>query len=313
VACGASPGEQRAAAWRFGSAFDPSMFDVVVVDALARIVVGPHLDLWRTIRPVVVLVHELPGVAGGDPERERKHERPLLRAGRLITVSSHGKSVLLSRGVSAGRISVVPPGFDNVTVYEPSPGSREGPLRALCVAQWIPRKGILTLVEAWKLRERPGAVLELVGETDADPDYAAQVRAAVETAPPGSIAVSGRVDDLELGAAYASADLFVLPSRYEGYGIVYAEALASGLPVIACGVGPVPELVGREAAVLIEPDNVDDLCAALDLLLGDSVLRARMSSAAIRRASGLPRWADTVAGFEAVLRDTSRTAKTGPM
>jgi glycosyltransferase involved in cell wall biosynthesis len=221
--------------------------------------------------------------------------------------------VLLSRGVSAGRISVVPPGFDNVTVYEPSPGSREGPLRALCVAQWIPRKGILTLVEAWKLRERPGAVLELVGETDADPDYAAQVRAAVETAPPGSIAVSGRVDDLELGAAYASADLFVLPSRYEGYGIVYAEALASGLPVIACGVGPVPELVGREAAVLIEPDNVDDLCAALDLLLGDSVLRARMSSAAIRRASGLPRWADTVAGFEAVLRDTSRTAKTGPM
>jgi glycosyltransferase involved in cell wall biosynthesis len=285
----------------------------VVVDALARIVVGPHLDLWRTIRPVVVLVHELPGVAGGDPEREWKHERPLLRAGRLITVSSHGKSVLLSRGVSAGRISVVPPGFDNVTVYEPSPGSREGPLRALCVAQWIPRKGILTLVEAWKLRERPGAVLELVGETDADPDYAAQVRAAVETAPPGSIAVSGRVDDLELGAAYASADLFVLPSRYEGYGIVYAEALASGLPVIACGVGPVPELVGREAAVLIEPDNVDDLCAALDLLLGDSVLRARMSSAAIRRASGLPRWADTVAGFEAVLRDTSRTAKTGPM
>ena len=68
-------------------------------------------------------------------------------------------------------------------------------MRALCVAQWIPRKGILTLVEAWKLRERPGAVLELIGETDADPDYAARVRAAVEAAPPGSIIVSGRVDD----------------------------------------------------------------------------------------------------------------------
>jgi glycosyltransferase involved in cell wall biosynthesis len=312
VACGASPGEQRAAAWRFGSAFDPSMFDVVVVDALARIVVAPHLDLWRTIRPVVALVHELPGVAGGEPEREREHEEPLLRADRLVAVSGHGRSVLLSRGVSAGRIRVVPPGFDNVTAYESSPVTG-GPLRALCVAQWIPRKGILTLVEAWMLRERPGAVLDLVGETDADPDYAARVRDAVETAPPGSIAVSGRVEDLELGAAYASADFFVLPSRYEGYGIVYAEALACGLPVIACGVGPVPELVGQEAALLIEPDNVDDLCAALELLLGDSVLRTRMSAAAIRRASGLPRWEDTVAGFEAVLKDTSQTAKEGPM
>jgi glycosyltransferase involved in cell wall biosynthesis len=310
VACGASPGEQRAAARRF--AFDPSMFDVVVVDALARIVVAPHLDLWRTIRPVVALVHELPGVAGDKPDHEREYEEPLLRADRIVVVSGHGRSVLLSRGVSAGRIRVVPPGFDNVTARGPSAGSVD-PLRALCVAQWIPRKNILTLVEAWTLRERPGAVLELVGETDADPDYAARVRAAVEAAPPGSIVVSGRVDDVELGAAYASADLFVLPSRYEGYGIVYAEALASGLPVIACGVGPVPELVGREAAVLIEPDDANRLCAALDILLEDSVLRARMSAAAIRRASGLPRWEDTVAGFEAVLRDTSRTARAGPM
>jgi glycosyltransferase involved in cell wall biosynthesis len=313
VACGASPWEQRAAARRFGSAFDPSMFDVVVVDALGRIVVAPHLDLWRSVRPVVALVHELPGVAGGEPDREREHEEPLLRADRLVAVSSHGKSVLRSRGVPAGRIRVVPPGFDGITAHGPSPGSPGGPLRVLCVAQWIPRKGILTLVGAWKLRERPGAVLELVGETDADPDYAARVWAAVQTAPPGSIAVSGCVDDARLGAAYASAELFVLPSRYEGYGIVYAEALASGLPVIACDVGPVPELVGREAAVLIEPDDADDLGVALDLLLGDSALRARMSAAAIRRASGLPRWKDAVAGFETVLRDTSGIAGAGPM
>jgi glycosyltransferase involved in cell wall biosynthesis len=312
VACGASPGEQRAAAPRFGSVFDPSAFGVIVVDALARIVTAPHLDRWRTIRPVVALVHELPGVAGGKPDQERDYEAPLLRADRFVVVSAYGRSELLGRGVPAGRIRVVPPGFDGLAAPQTPPKSR-GPLRALCVAQWIPRKGILTLVEAWTLRERPGAVLELVGETDADPGYAARIRAAVQQAPPGSVVVSGRVDDAGLGAAYASADLFVLPSRYEGYGIVYAEALACGLPVIACNVGPLPELVGKEAAVLIAPDNAGELSAALDLLLGDPALRARMSAAAIRRASGLPRWEDAIAGFEAILRDASGTTRTGPM
>ena len=184
-------------------------------------------------------------------------------------------------------------------------------MRALCVAQWIERKGILTLVEAWTLRERKGAVLELIGETDADPDYAVQVRDAIEAAPRGSIVVSGCVDDAALGASYAAADLFVLPSRYEGYGIVYAEALAHGLPIIACDVGPMPELVGRKAAVLVRPDDRENLSAALDLLLGDPTLRVRMSAAATRRASRLPRWEHTVIGFEQILRIVAETRKSG--
>jgi glycosyltransferase involved in cell wall biosynthesis len=173
------------------------------------------------------------------------------------------------------------------------------------------RKGILTLVEAWTLRERKGAVLELIGETDADPDYVVLVSDAIEAAPQGSIVVSGCVDDAALGASYAAADLFVLPSRYEGYGIVYAEALAHGLPIIACDVGPIPELVGREAAVLVRPDDRETLSAALGLLLGDPTLRARMSAAASRRASRLLRWEDTVASFEQVLRTAAE--KAGPM
>ena len=109
------------------------------------------------------------------------------------------------------------------------------------------------------------------------------------------------MDDATLGASYASADLFVLPSRYEGYGIVYAEALARGLPIIACEIGPVPDLVGR-VAVLVRPDDKEDLSAALDLLLGDPTLRTKMSAAASRRASRLPRWEDTIIGFEKALR-----------
>jgi glycosyltransferase involved in cell wall biosynthesis len=315
VAGGASPEEQRTAAPRFRSTFDPSRFDTIVVDALARIAVAPHLDRWRASCPVVVLVHELPSVASGESgtvAHEQDCEGPLLRADRLVAVSDHGRNVLLNRGVSFGRIHVVPPGFDRVPVGD-APAHTDGPVRALSVAQWIERKGILGLIEAWTLHEREGAVLELIGETDADSGYAARVRDAIEAGPRGSIVVSGRVDDAALGAAYAAADLFVLPSRYEGYGIVYAEALARGLPIIACDTGPVPELVGQEAAILVRPDDKQALSTALDLLLEDPRLRASMSAAATRRASHLPRWEDTLAGFEQVLRTAAESRMSGPM
>jgi len=177
-------------------------------------------------------------------------------------------------------------------------------VRALSVARWIPRKGILDLVGAGTPHERRGARLELIGETDADPAYATSVRAAIAGASDSSVRVRGPVDDATLGAAYAAADLFVLPSRYEGYGIVYAEALAHGLPILACDVGPVPELVGKEAALLVPPYDVEALSAALNQLLGDPALRNRMSEAAYRRAEGLPSWEDTTAGFLRVLRET---------
>jgi glycosyltransferase involved in cell wall biosynthesis len=229
----------------------------------------------------------------------------LLRAESLISVSPHGASILEERGVPAARIRVVPPGFDRLPKDDGTelPVRNDETVRALCVAQWIPRKGIVDLVRAWTLHERSGAVLELVGETDADPVYAASVRAAIADGPSGSITVSGPVDDAALAVAYATADLFVLPSRYEGYGVVYAEALAHGLPVIACNVGPVPEVVGEEAALLVPPDDVEALCGVLDLLLKDAGLRDRMSAAARRRASELPLWEDTAAGFLRVLRE----------
>jgi glycosyltransferase involved in cell wall biosynthesis len=248
-------------------------------------------------------VHELPSVAGGDAV-SREHEEPLLRSDRVISVSDHGRSILEDRGVPATRIHVVLPGSDRLPKGDESDRPvPDGTVRALCVAQWIPRKGILELVRAWALHERPGASLELVGETDADPGYAASVRAAISDAPDASIAVKGPVDDAALAAAYAAADLFVLPSRYEGYGVVYAEALAQGLPVVACDAGPVPELLGREAALLVPPGDVEALSGALDLLLNDAGRRGRMSSAARRRAEALPRWEDTAASFLLVLRE----------
>lgn len=297
IPCGASMEEQEVAAPQL-AALDPADFDVLVVDALACPVTAPWLDLWRIERPVVALIHELPSVA--DPNLDRTHEESLLRADRLVAVSEHGKGVLEARGASAERISVVSPGFDrlasNVGGYESR--THFGEIVALCVAQWIGRKGILNLVKAWKLQERPGATLRLVGETGADPEYADRVITEIGDAI--GIVVEGSMDDATLGAAYATADFFVLPSRYEGYGMVYAEALAAGLPVVACNVGPVPELVG-EAAILVPADDVEALSEAIDFILKYPDLRDRMSAAARRRAARLPRWRDTVEGFHEVL------------
>jgi glycosyltransferase involved in cell wall biosynthesis len=306
VAPGASPTEQATVAPRFGSHLDLRRFDVLVVDALARIVCAPWLDRWRALRPVVALVHELPSVVTST-SRNRRLEEPLLRADRLIAVSGHGRSVLRSRGVPIERIRVIPPGFDRFSPPDAGPEpsiSDDASTHVLCVAQWIPRKGILDLVRAWAVHERPGATLELMGETGAYPVYAVSVQTAIAEASGASIAVSGPVDDATLGAAYAAADLFALPSRYEGYGIVYAEALAYGLPIIACDVGAVPELVGGKAALLVPPGDVEALSEALDLLLEDPALRSRMSAAARHRVNRLPRWQDTVTAFRRVLEES---------
>ncbi len=373
VPSGASAAEQETGVPNL-AAFDPRECDVVVVDALARVVCAPFIEGWRRDRPVVAMVHELPSLAAleEDIEEERAFEEALLRSDLFIAVSGHGKSLLEGRGVPSGRIQIVPPGFDglaprtadhrpiprdtapdtgagrggvasresapnvetarravsprnavseqtlrwetfhrNVSTTEgvrqrqgSSAGSRtpaaSDGLRALCVAQWIERKGVLELVEAWKMVDAPNASLQLVGETDADPEYRSRVMEAIGG--DSSIQVSGTLDEHSLTSAYADSDFFVLPSQYEGYGIVYAEALSFGLPVVACDVGPVPELVGGEAGIFVPPRDKPELAYAIQDLLPDGDLRRRMSEAALRRAKNLPRWEDTTRGFAEVLR-----------
>ena len=324
-AAGASLEAQLAAAPGFVAGFDPTPYDAVVVDALARAVCAPGLDAWRTLRPLVALVHELPSVAAGHAQSvaELAREAPLLRADRLIAVSADGARILSERGVAPERIVVASGGFDRLRM-QAADGSAQfrhsalntqdfapqhSALTVLCVAQWIARKGVLELARAWVTVARAGWRLELVGEFDADPAYAREVCAALAGAPEGSVVLRGAVDDAELTAAYAAATLFAMPSRYEGYGIAFAEALAHGLPVLGCAVGPVPALVGPEASLLVPPNDVPALAAALARLMDDPALRARMAAAARARTATLPTWDDCAARFLAAVKAAAGLAR----
>jgi glycosyltransferase involved in cell wall biosynthesis len=114
------------------------------------------------------------------------------------------------------------------------------------------------------------------------------------------------VSDAELQAAYERANQFVLPSRFEGYGMVYAEALAYGLPVIATTIAPVQAIVGSEAGIFVPPDDPPALAATIEQLITNRMLWQRLADGALRRAAGLPRWDDTVRQFWQVLVDAAR-------
>ncbi len=309
VASGAALHEQIEAAEQFGASFKPQHYDVIVIDALARGVVAPSAERWRAVRPVVVLVHQLPSIAEAEAEQiaaEQLLETPLLAADHLIAVSAHGRDLLLARGAARDRIAVVSPGFDRLPQPDQRLPKTFDAVRALCVAQWTPRKGITTLIQAWTLGCWPGAVLELIGETDADPSYTAEVHTLIRHAPAGSIKVRGMVSDAELQAAYERANQFVLPSRFEGYGMVYAEALAYGLPVIATTIAPVQAIVGSEAGIFVPPDDPPALAATIEQLITNRMLWQRLADGALRRAAVLPRWDDTVRQFWQVLVDAAR-------
>ena len=114
-----------------------------------------------------------------------------------------------------------------------------------------------------------------------------------------------------LDRSYAGADLLVLASRSETYGMVIAEALARGLPVLATGVGGVMEALGPGAGpaqpgLLVAPDDPAALATALRAWLDDAELRRRLRRAARERRASLPGWPATASAIAAVLAGASR-------
>jgi len=284
-------------------AINPHDYDAIMVDALARTAVAPSIDTWRQYCPVVAMVHELPSAATGVDAAD---EAPLLRADALIAVSPDGRQRLLDRGVDSQRIIIASPGCDRLGI-PPMPAPVQPP-QVLCVSQWISRKGLDTLIAAWQQVSHPEAVLHMYGERDPDLDYTAYIDALIAHARQADarIVVHGSVTDEAIIAAYRTATMFVLPSRFEGYGMVFAEALWAGVPVVACDAGPVAQLVG-DGGVTVPVDDVDALASHLRHLLNQPNLITAFAQAAHTRGQQLPRWRDTAIAWQTAIQTAIQT------
>lgn len=277
--------------------------EVVVVDGLAFGALPGLAELeGGRLRLVALVHHPLAAETGLDPrcaaELHRSEARALAAARRAVVTSRATARLLTDYGVPGQRIRVVEPGTDPVPA---SVDSGDGVLRLLCVAALVPRKGHDILLRALaSLVHRPWR-LTCVGSPGRDPAWVRgllQLRDGLGLGP--RVAFSGVLDDAALGRRYAESDLFALATRFEGYGMVFAEALARGLPILATRVGAVAETVPPEAGLLVPADDPKALAEALSRLLDDTCLRRRLAAGSRAVGLRLPSWARVVADFASV-------------
>jgi glycosyltransferase involved in cell wall biosynthesis len=241
---------------------------IVIIDGLAFGAM-PALAAaeGQRLRLVALIHHPLALETGATPGLFASEREALRHACAVITTSAETAETLShDYDVPAQRLLVAPPGTD------PAPAApRTGePPHLLALGSVTPRKGHDILVAA------------LARITDATAGLSDR------------ITLTGEVEDA--GALYADADLFVLASRHEGFGMAYAEALAHGLPVVGTRTGAIPSVVPEAAGALVPPDDPAALAAALRHLLTDQPAREKAAAAA--RSTVLPRWevtADSVA------------------
>src|SRR5262249_45047871 len=151
-------------------------------------------------------------------------------------------------------IAIVPPGTAKPSSYPPA---RRGPARALlCVGSLVPRKGHSVLVAALARISDLDWNLLCVGSLDRDPATARAVRRMISATGLGKrVTLTGEWPPSLVERAYRTADVFVMPSFHEGYGMAYAEAIAHGLPIVATTAGAIPEIVPRAAGLLVAPGD----------------------------------------------------------
>ena len=277
----------------------------IVVDGLALGALPEAArDLGATRKLVALVHHPLAletGLSREDADALRQSERDALAAAHHVVVTSATTAHLLASdyAVPAERITVAPPGNDAVAR---TPARHDGPVALLSVGALVPRKGYDVLLAALAhITDLPWR-LTIVGARDRSRATAAEIDATiVRLGLAQRVTVTGAVSDARLASLYATADVFVLASRFEGYGMAITEAVAYGVPVVATHAGAVPDTLPCGAGILVQPDDSAALAAALRSMVGDDEERRRFAAYARAAAARLPTWPQSAATMSQVL------------
>jgi glycosyltransferase involved in cell wall biosynthesis len=293
----------------------------VLIDGLALGAMAVEAEREATRLRLVALVHHpLAAETGLDPaaaDALEASERRALAATRHVVVTSQATAAALtSYGVPRDCVTVIEPGTDRAPLarsYQPfalSPSSsalRPQPVALLCVASLVPRKGHDVLFRALAAMSAHDWRLTCVGSLDHDPSMVERLRAQLRAdGLTDRVQLVGEMDAAALAAQYDGADVFVLPTFYEGYGMAVAEALARGIPVVSTPTGAIADLVGlgqadHAAGVLVPSGDAAALAAALSRIVADRELRRQLAEGARRVRDLLPTWTDAAALMARVL------------
>ncbi|HSF06698.1 MAG TPA: glycosyltransferase family 4 protein [Methylomirabilota bacterium] len=283
-----------------------------VVPPLAEVVVGIDLDgfLWARRKGARAFVVALKGIIADELRNERGWVRRLLslqarwertncaRADRVIVPSRYSASIAGELyGVEAARLAVVPEPIDLAEWRRLFGQAQRGPAARptiLCVARMYPRKRVEDLLEAAStLRRRiPTVQIRIVGH---GPEWARLQSRHARLDLGDTVVFLGEVPRSTLAVEYMGAHCFCLPSVQEGFGLAFVEAMAAGLPVVACRAGAIPEVVlDRRTGLLVAPRRPAELAQALETVLGDEGLRKTLGEEGRRRVDDFD--LDRVAG-----------------
>ena len=264
----------------------------------------PVITHWRRLRLVALVHHPLAeetGLSRAAAERLKRIETAALQRFRgVICPSPRTAAAVAAYGTPLDRIFVIPPG---TTKPDRPLRPRRGPVRSLlCVASVIPRKGHRVLIGALaRMRDLDWQLL-CIGSLDRDPRTARAVRRKISEARLGRrIILAGEQPPRLVMRAYRAADLFVLPSFHEGYGMAFAEAMAHGLPIIATAAGAIPETVPRAAGLLAPPGDAPALARSLRRVITKPALAAGLAAGSRAAGARLPDWRQATLQWEQIL------------
>jgi glycosyltransferase involved in cell wall biosynthesis len=266
----------------------------IVVDGLAFGVLAREAQALAQSCSLVALVHHPlaleTGLSAGESAALRDSERAALACARHVIATSPTTARLLRSdyGVASERLSVVSPGTDRVAVRPRTPGAV---VDLLAVGSVVPRKGYDILVAALAaIPDLPWRLI-IAGDRDRSPETVRALDALIaHLGLAGRVTFVGAVPHERLLQLYACADLFVLASRFEGYGMAYAEAVAHGVPIVGTRAGAIPETVPAGAGVLVPPDDVDALATVLRRLIASPAECECLAAGARAAAATFPSW-----------------------